>query len=119
MRAKRYDATKEVDGGEKKTRGSSRALRSSFLVSVLNPKVTLFYLVLFTQVVETGTPMFVRVVYGLTAVTLSFSWYALVALFVSHGAVKEQFRSISHWIERATGAMLIVLGMRLAIPERS
>src|SRR5215218_3719521 len=37
-----------ADGSGEK--GAARVLRSSFLVSTLNPKVTLFYLVLFTQV---------------------------------------------------------------------
>jgi threonine/homoserine/homoserine lactone efflux protein len=75
---------------------AARVLRSSFLVSTLNPKVTLFYLVLFTQVVEPGTPATARVVYGLTAVTLSLGWYVLVALFVSHGAIKDRFRAVAH-----------------------
>jgi threonine efflux protein len=93
---------------------SSRALCTSFWVSLLNPKVTLFYLVLFTQVVEPGTPILFRTIYGLTAVVLSFVWYALVALVVSHGAVRNRFRAVAHWVERTTGAILIVLGARLA-----
>ena len=94
--------------------GSSRALWVSLWVSLLNPKVTLFYLVLFTQVVEPEAPLLFRIVYGLTAVVLSFVWYALVALAVSHGAVRERFRAVAHWVERAAGAFLIVLGARLA-----
>jgi RhtB (resistance to homoserine/threonine) family protein len=94
--------------------GSSQALWASFWVSVLNPKVALFYLVLFTQVIEPGTPLLLRIVYGLTAVVLSFVWYALVALVVSHGVVRERFRAVGHWVERTTGAILILLGVRLA-----
>jgi RhtB (resistance to homoserine/threonine) family protein len=99
--------------------GSSQALWVSFWVSVLNPKVTLFYLVLFTQVVEPGTPLVFRIVYGLTAVVLSFVWYALVALVASHEAVKERFRVVGHWVQRATGAILILLGVRLAFSRTS
>src|SRR3712207_3101219 len=85
---------------------SSRALWVSLWVSLLNPKVTLFYLVLFTQVVEPQTPLLFRIVYGLTAAVLSFVWYALVALAVSHRAVRNRFRAVAHWVERATGAFL-------------
>ena len=99
--------------------GSSQALWVSFLVSVLNPKVTLFYLVLFTQVIEPGTPLVFRIVYGLTAVVLSFAWYALVALAVSHEAVRGRFRAVGHWVERTTGAILILLGVRLAFSRTS
>ena len=114
--AGRYDEGEVAEAGEagEAEMGVSRAFRSSFLVSVLNPKVTLFYLVLFTQVIEPATPFLARVVYGLTAVALSFGWYALVALFVSHGAIRDRFRAIAHWVERATGAVLIALGLRLA-----
>jgi threonine/homoserine/homoserine lactone efflux protein len=107
----------EADGSGDK--GAARVLRSSFLVSTLNPKVTLFYLVLFTQVVEPGTPASVRVVYGLSAVAFSFGWYALVALLVSHGAIKDRFRAVAHWVERATGAVLIALGIKLAFSRAS
>jgi threonine/homoserine/homoserine lactone efflux protein len=94
-------------------------LRSCFLVGALNPKVTLFYLVLFTQVVEPGTPATARVVYGLSAVALSLGWYALVALLVSHGAIKDRFRAVAHWVERATGAVLVALAIKLAFSRAS
>jgi len=114
--ARREDVEEVMQGSRQDARqmGSSRALWVSFWVSLLNPKVTLFYLVLFTQVVESGTPLLFRIVYGLTAVVLSFMWYALVAFVVSHGAVRERFRAVAHWVERATGAILIVLGVRFA-----
>lgn len=119
LKARSYEPaeTTEDQEGTRRT-GWSQALRSSFLVSVLNPKVTLFYLVLFTQVVEPGMPLLARVVYGLTAVALSFGWYALVALFVSHGIVKQRFLAVAHWIERAAGTVLIALGLRLVLSER-
>lgn len=122
LKAGKYEAdgteqTDVADGSGDK--GAARVLRSSLLVSTLNPKVTLFYLVLFTQVVEPGTPASVRVVYGLTAVALSFGWYALVALLVSQGAIKDRFRALAHWVERATGAVLIALGIKLAFSRAS
>nr|MBA2278074.1 LysE family transporter [Chloroflexia bacterium] len=86
---------------------SSRAFWSSFLVSVLNPKVALFYLVLFTQVVRPGTPPWVQVAYMLTVVTMTLGWHALVALFASHTAVRARFQAALHWVERVTGAVLI------------
>jgi RhtB (resistance to homoserine/threonine) family protein len=113
--ARREDMEEVMQGRhDAREMGSSRALWVSFWVSLLNPKVTLFYLVLFTQVVEPGTPLLFRLVYGLTAVVLSFVWYALVALAVSHAAVRDRFRAVAHWVERTTGAILLVLGARLA-----
>jgi len=113
--ARREDMEEVMQGRhDAREMGSSRALWVSFWVSLLNPKVTLFYLVLFTQVVEPGTPLLFRLVYGLTAVVLSFVWYALVALAVSHAAVRDRFRAVAQRVERTTGAILLVLGARLA-----
>ena len=122
LKAGKYEAgrTEQTGGADGSgDKGAARVLWSSFLVSTLNTKVTLFYLVLFTQVAEPGTPASVRVVYGLSAVALSFGWYALVALLVSHGAIKDRFRAVAHWVERATGAVLIALGIKLAFSRAS
>lgn len=69
----------------------------------------------FTQIVEPATSVATRAVFGLTAVALSFAWYALIAVVVSHKAVAARVRGVAHWIERATGPLLVVLGLRLAL----
>ena len=93
--------------------GSFSAVRSGFLTSLLNPKVTLFFLALFTQVISPETPLSAKAAYGLTVVGIEFGWFALVALFVSSAPVRRHFDAASHWAERATGAFLIALGVRL------
>jgi RhtB (resistance to homoserine/threonine) family protein len=93
---------------------STRAFWNSFLISVLNPKVALFYLVLFTQAVRPDTPAWAHGVYALTVIAMTFGWHALLALFASQTAVRTRFQAAMHWVERVTGAVLIVLGVRLA-----
>lgn len=91
------------------------AIRSGFLTSLLNPKVTLFFLALFTQVISPETPLLVKILYGLTVVVIELGWCALVALFVSMAPVKRRFDAVAHLIERVTGTVLILLGIRLAL----
>ena len=74
---------------------ASAAVRSGFLTSLLNPKVTLFFLALFTQVVRPETPLLAKGVYGLTVVGIEFGWFALVALFVSVAPIKRRFDAVS------------------------
>ncbi len=90
------------------------AARIGFLTNLLNPKVTLFFLALFTQIIRPGTPLPVQAVYGVTMVGLEFGWFALVALLMSHRVIKERFLRVSHIVERATGVVLIALGLRVA-----
>jgi threonine/homoserine/homoserine lactone efflux protein len=93
------------------------AFRMGLLGDVLNPKATLFFLALFTQIIDPVTPMVAQVVYGITIVLIALVWYNLVAITISHQIIKNALHAVLHWIERLTGAILIVLGLRLAIAK--
>ncbi|MEO1593542.1 MAG: LysE family transporter [Cyanobacteria bacterium J06632_22] len=93
------------------------AFRIGLLGNLLNPKATLFFLALFTQIVQPGTPLFTQAVYGGTVALLSLVWFTLLALLISQRWVKQGLTAISHWIERVNGALLILLGLRLAVAK--
>ncbi|MEB3213236.1 MAG: LysE family transporter [Leptolyngbyaceae bacterium] len=93
------------------------AFRSGFLTCLLNPKVTLFLLALFTQIIRPDTPLIVQIVYGCTIVGIEVFWLVIVATVVSQGAIKRIFLSIAHWFERVMGTVLIFLGIRLAFAQ--
>jgi RhtB (resistance to homoserine/threonine) family protein len=95
--------------------GDLAALRMGFLTCILNPKATLFFFSLFTQVIQPGTPRPVQALYGLTIVACELTWYSFVALASSHRAIRRMFDTASHWVERATGALMIGFGLRLAL----
>ena len=93
------------------------AFRIGFFGNLLNPKATLFFLALFTQIVRPSTPIVVQAVYGFTVAALSIIWFALVATVISQRAFRNYVVSVSHWLERITGVALILLGLRLAVAE--
>ena len=116
LRAARQDPTPtDHSDATREPMGTFAAIRSGFLTSLLNPKVTLFFLALFTQVVQPETPLLAKAFYGLTVVLIELSWCTLVAVFVSTATVRRRFDALAHWIERATGVILIALGIRLAL----
>ncbi|AFY90717.1 LysE family transporter [Chroococcidiopsis thermalis] len=91
------------------------AVRMGFVNNILNPKVTLFFLSLFTQVINPLTPIPVQIWYGLQMGIMTFTWYTLVALVMSHPILKEKLLSVTHYLEKAMGAVLIALGIRVAL----
>lgn len=93
------------------------AFRIGLFGNLLNPKATLFFLALFTQVVRPTTPIALQAIYGFTVAALSLVWFALVATVISRKGIKARILSISYWLERITGAALVFLGIRLAITE--
>ncbi|HEY9738441.1 MAG TPA: LysE family transporter [Trichocoleus sp.] len=93
------------------------AFRIGFFGNLLNPKATLFFLALFTQLVQPATPLLVQALYGATTAGLALVWFTGVALLISQPLVRTQLVRCSHWIERVTGALLIALGLRLAVAK--
>ena len=90
------------------------AIRSGFLTDLLNPKATLFFLALFTQIIRPETPFAARIGYGLTIVALEFVCLSTFACIIGQPLIRRQCNAVSHWVERVTGVVLIGLGLRVA-----
>ena len=92
-----------------------QAIKIGFLTNVLNPKVTLFFLSLFTLVINPQTPFGVKVFMGVEMAIVTFLWFAFVAYVVSHDLVKSRVSKIQHFAERFIGVVLIALGIKVAL----
>jgi len=91
------------------------AIKMGFLTNALNPKVTLFFLSVFTQVISPKTPFAIQLLYGLEMSAMTFVWFAFVASVLSHQAIKERFSDVHHRIEKVFGIILIALGIKVAL----
>jgi len=91
------------------------AVKMGFLTNILNPKATLFFLALFTQVITPTTPIFIKGLMGLEMILATAAWFSLVAVLLSHNRVKRVFVRIQHKAERVFGVLLIALGLNVAI----
>ncbi len=94
-----------------------RAFVIGFVTNGLNPKATLFFLSLFTVVISADTPLWVQAGYGVYLAGATALWFLLVAWLFSRGRVRAGFARMGHWFDRLTGAVLIGLGVRLAVSE--
>lgn len=119
LRSKRNSAAvEETAAVSAEALSDLRAMRIGFLTNVLNPKATLFFLALFTQVIDPATPLWVQLVYGIEMMFATFAWFSLVALTFSNAYLKSKIQSVQHYIERVTGAVLIALGLKLALASK-
>lgn len=102
------------DGVERSPRG---AFMTGFVTNGLNPKATLFFLSLFTVVINPHTPLAVQAGYGVYLAFATALWFCLVALLFSQNRVRASFARLGHWFDRLMGAVLIGLGIKLAFTE--
>ena len=110
------------DGGGGRGEGVmsvGRALRVGFLCNALNPKVTLFFLALFTQVIDPRTPLIVEIFYGLFMSAQTFTWFALLGSVLTLNPIRSSLDMIHLWAERVMGVVLIALGIKVALSTRN
>ncbi|MCY1437350.1 Threonine efflux protein [compost metagenome] len=98
-------------------RSSRGAFMSGFVTNGLNPKATLFFLSLFTVVINPHTPLAVQAGYGVYLACATAVWFALVAMLFSQQRVRAGFARMGHWFDRLMGGVLVALGVKLALTE--
>lgn len=104
-----------------KTVSNKKIYLSGVLTNVLNPKVALFFLAFLPQFIKPShieNPM-PFLILGLTFVTSGTLWCLILALFSSKlsSRIRENY-GIKKWLDRITGGIFIVLGIRLAFSKR-
>jgi RhtB (resistance to homoserine/threonine) family protein len=93
---------------------AAQAVRSGFLTNALNPKASLFFLSVFSQVVQESTPTALKILYGLEMSIVTFLWFAAVALVLSHSSLRKRFAEAQPLLAKIMGVVLILLGLRVA-----
>lgn len=92
-----------------------QALGTGFLTNALNPKATLFFLALFSVVINPATPTLVKAAYGVWMAIATAAWFSAVSLLFSHPAARRALQRGGHWGERVMGLILIALSIRLIL----
>jgi len=90
-----------------------QSFRQGFLTNVFNPKVTVFFLVLFTNIVSPETPLWVQSLYGLWLVLWTVLWFVLVAWIFSRQVVLSWYETHGHYIDWGMGAFLTLIALKL------
>ncbi len=95
-----------------------RQIAGGFLCNALNPKAPIYFLALFTVVLSPDLPAPTLIAYGAWIMVLQWLWFSLVATVFTHRAVRERLLGMRHWIDRAFGAVLIALGIRVLLSSK-
>ena len=117
LRAKPADPASAELSLAKGTRSPRAGFVTGFVTNGLNPKATLFFLSLFTVVIDPHTPLTVQAGYGVYLALATALWFCLVALLFSQQRVRAGFARLGHWFDRLMGGVLVALGIKLAFSE--
>jgi len=115
LRARKADTTEIDDKTKQRSLSRMQAVRLGFFTNVLNPKASLFFLAIFSQVINPATPILIQVAYGLEMAVVTFMWFGVVAVVLSYHKIRLRFAAVQHRVERVFGVLLIALGVKVAV----
>jgi threonine/homoserine/homoserine lactone efflux protein len=89
------------------------AARDGLAISLLNPKILLFFLALFSQFVLAAQTTTGQALIVFTPLIIDGLWYTVIAFVLSHSAVLPKLRAKAKLIDRLSGIVLILLSIRV------
>ena len=92
-----------------------RAIRIGFITNVLNPKATLFFLSLFSTMLDPTVGELTLVVISVLLVVTTIFWFSLVALLISHARFTAVLKRYEKTVHHFFGVLLIGIGCAILI----
>ncbi|MDC5818435.1 LysE family translocator [Vibrio europaeus] len=92
-----------------------QSAKEGFLISLLSPKIALFFIALFSQFVAVGDSVAAKGLIVLTPLIVDGLWYTLITFLLSSPRLIDKIRSKALLIDRLSGAVLILLAVRVIL----
>ena len=92
-----------------------RAVRIGFITNALNPKATLFFLGLFSTMLNPTVGELTLVVIAVLLVVTTILWFSLVALLISHSRFTTVLKRYEKTAHQFFGVLLIGIGVIILI----
>jgi threonine/homoserine/homoserine lactone efflux protein len=109
-----------VDGRMEDSRGR-RVVVTGFLINILNPKLSIFFLAFLPQFIATGEPHPLARMLELSAVFMLMTYAVFVLYGLFAAGVRDRLVSrpkVMIWLRRAFAGGFALLGARLALADR-
>lgn len=100
---------------QKETISQSKALMMGFLTNVLNPKASLFFLSLFTFIIQSNPSRLTLGIISFSMMLNTAIWFSLVAIFFNIPLIQKQYTNSKQKISIILGLMLIIIAILIVV----
>ena len=87
------------------------------LTNILNPKATLFFLSLYTFIVNEQPIIYIQIFYGIWMSIITTLWFCFLSIILTNKTATKRINRSLHIIQNGCGIMLIIIGIRLLFPN--
>jgi threonine/homoserine/homoserine lactone efflux protein len=106
-----------IGGGESVER-TGGAFWLALLTQISNPKTAVVYASVFAALLPPEVPLWAMLALPLVIFAIEAGWYAIVALALSAPSPRAGYLRFKLWIDRAAGAVMALLGLRLILGSK-
>lgn len=103
--------TRQNDVGCAKSSSNGNFWLQGFINNALNPKATLFFISVFSQVISSDTSIWVQIEYGLIITAICLGWFILLPYFLTTKPFESVVNSYIGAIEKMAGVLFIGFGL--------
>ncbi|MGR5499793.1 LysE family translocator [Vibrio sp. DNB22_10_4] len=89
------------------------AAKEGLLISLLSPKIALFFTALFSQFVAIGSELSDKAIIVFTPLVVDGLWYTLITFMLSSPRLLNKLKSKAKLIDQLSGLVLILLAVRV------
>jgi threonine/homoserine/homoserine lactone efflux protein len=107
-----------VDTGSDHPRTIVRSFWLGLATQVSNPKAAVVYASVFVSLLPPEIPLAVTLMLPAVIFVIEAGWYTIVALALSAPSPRAAYLRSKTWIDRAAGAVMAALGIRLILGAR-
>lgn len=111
----RGNGTMNVNNVVKEETSLKKAFLQGYLCNLLNPKATLFFLSIFTQVLNVNSGIGEKLLYAGIILGLSAIWWPSLVILMQSGPVRRGLAKAQRVVDKLLGGVLIALGIKVAL----
>jgi len=124
LRAKKPDNNSEMQVASREDKNdqipsTKRAFFTGFLVNGLNVKATLFFVSLFSVVIDPQTPFYIKLSYGLYMTIATAVWFVFLSYLLTQHKVRYFLQIKGYLLDRVMGGVLLLLAVQLVLSDLS
>ena len=108
-----YSKLKVDTSFDREVISSYSAFSMGFLTNILNPKATLFFISLFSIVIQPTTAISIQIFYGLWMSLITGLWFIFLSFFLTTENISKKIDKIGYIIEKVMGLVLIFFSIKI------
>tara|TARA_B100001540_G_scaffold28972_1_gene24778 strand:- start:1261 stop:1887 length:627 start_codon:yes stop_codon:yes gene_type:complete len=103
----------KVNQKSKNIKNNINAFLNGLITNILNPKATLFFLSLYTFIINNQPIVQIQIFYGIWMAIITTLWFCLLSIILTHPIIIKKIQKFLNIIQNITGIMLIAIGIQL------